>query len=52
MVSEGAEDFSGGELDDVGVVDVVCVGGAAGYFALKLPAVCLMLIMFALMVNS
>ncbi len=33
VVSEGAEDFSGGELEDVGVVDVVGIGGAGSYGA-------------------
>ena len=38
VVAEGAEDVAGGELEDVGVVDVVGVGGTAGYFAYVLPA--------------
>lgn len=33
VVSVGAEDFSGGELEDVGVVDVVGVGGPGSYGA-------------------
>ncbi len=33
VAAEGAEDISGGELEDIGVVDVVGVGGAADYFA-------------------
>lgn len=39
VVSEGAEDFAGGELENVGVVDVGCVGGAGGYGAEGLPSV-------------
>ncbi len=33
VVAKGAEDLAGGEGEDVGIVDVVGVGGAADYFA-------------------
>ena len=37
MVAEGDDEAAGGELEDVGVVDVVGVGGTSGYVALGFP---------------
>ena len=37
VVAECAEDPAGRELEDVGVVDVVCVGWPSGDFTLDVP---------------
>ena len=37
MVTEGDDDAAGGQLEDVGIVDVICVGRTAGDLALEGP---------------
>ena len=37
VVPEGDDESAGGKLEDVGVVDVVGVGGTSGYVALGFP---------------